>query len=248
MIYSTNNKPLVLVEAAADGFLMDMDIALYEDTIMIEGEEYEGSYGESILEANGIFLYEDGIVLEGKQAEEYRARKAEEREKRYLENERRNRPVKYQFGTTKGDWPGDYKYDKIDNDRKSRAIAMIGRAHDKHYAEYNKHNKEAQDAIHRAHVFAKKANDLNNTVPTEKTSRAHYAKVDRYNNTTDKYYNRYLDAEDKAEKSYIQSQKTRDNDVYRSTMRHLKNQDRIARSKKSTIQHNSTIFSDIEII
>ena len=89
MIYSPNNKPLVLIEEAADEFLEAVGVELFEDEISINGTLYEGAYGESILEANGIFLYEDGIVLEGKQAEEYlrnkqkqiTSRKADETEK-----------------------------------------------------------------------------------------------------------------------------------------------------------------------
>ena len=71
MIYSTNNKPLVLTEDAADEFLEAVGVKLYEDEISINGTLYEGSYGESILEANGIFLYEDGIVLEGQYADAF---------------------------------------------------------------------------------------------------------------------------------------------------------------------------------
>ena len=81
-IYKQNIDPIALTESDADEFLRDMDITLYEDTIMIEGTEYEGTYGEEVLAENGIFLYEDGIVLEGKQVEEYLKReKAEKAEK-----------------------------------------------------------------------------------------------------------------------------------------------------------------------
>lgn len=78
-IYKQNIDPIALTESDADEFLRDMDITLYEDTMVIEGTEYEGTYGEEVLAENGIFLYDDGIVLEGKQAEEYKARKAKEK-------------------------------------------------------------------------------------------------------------------------------------------------------------------------
>ena len=70
--------PITLTEADADSFLESVGIQLYEDKISINGTLYEGSYGEEILNENGIFLYEDGIVLEGKQAEEYKRKKFDE--------------------------------------------------------------------------------------------------------------------------------------------------------------------------
>ena len=83
MIYSVNNKPLVLIESDADNFLESVGVRLYEDEISINGTLYEGVYGESILAENGIFLYEDGIVLEGEAAkkvtiQDYKARKEKE--------------------------------------------------------------------------------------------------------------------------------------------------------------------------
>lgn len=97
MIYSVNNKPLVLTEDAADEFLESIGVELFEDEISINGTLYEGAYGESILEANGIFLYEDGIVLEGEEAEKYKARKEKEeiddykKHKNYQKNATRRR-------------------------------------------------------------------------------------------------------------------------------------------------------------
>ena len=63
----------------------------------------------------------------------------------------------------------------------------------------------------------------------------------------------YRDYQDKYDKDHNPNHLRRSVDVdtiatHRSIMRNLKNQDRIAKSKKSTVQHNSTIFSDIEII
>ena len=95
MIYSPNNRPLVLVEAAADSFLESVGVKLYDNEISINGTLYEGSYGESILADNGIFLYEDGIVLEGEQAEDYKARKAKEKAKSTNNSSRK----KYGLGT-----------------------------------------------------------------------------------------------------------------------------------------------------
>ena len=62
-IYKQNIDPIALTEADADAFLESVGVELFEDSIAIDGTLYEGTYGESILEANGIFLYEDGIVL-----------------------------------------------------------------------------------------------------------------------------------------------------------------------------------------
>ena len=97
MIYSTNNEPLVLIEADADSFLESVGVELFDDEIAINGTLYEGAYGEEILAENGIFLYEDGIVLEGKQAFAYSHAKkraaldAEEKDfnrytRRYIDN------------------------------------------------------------------------------------------------------------------------------------------------------------------
>ena len=77
MIYSIN-KSITLYSEAADKFLESVGVELYEDHVVIGEDAYLGADGEAILNENGIFLYEDGIVLEGKQAEEYKARKAED--------------------------------------------------------------------------------------------------------------------------------------------------------------------------
>ena len=81
-IYKQNIDPIALTEVDADAFLESVGVELYKDSIAIDGTLYEGAYGEEVLAENGIFLYEDGIVLEGKQAEEYKARKAKEKEDR----------------------------------------------------------------------------------------------------------------------------------------------------------------------
>ena len=52
----------------------------------------------------------------------------------------------------------------------------------------------------------------------------------------------------KADKAFHQYLRTYDDDVYRSAMRKLKREDKKKRSNNPAIQHNSTIFSDIEII
>ena len=77
-IYKQNIDPIALTEVDADAFLESVGVELYKDSIAIDGTLYEGAYGEEVLAENGIFLYEDGIVLEGEQAEAYKARKKKE--------------------------------------------------------------------------------------------------------------------------------------------------------------------------
>lgn len=77
MIY---NNSIILTEADADEFLESVGVELFENHATINGEAYSGPDAEFILEENGIFLYEDCIVIEGQQAEEYKKRKAKEAE------------------------------------------------------------------------------------------------------------------------------------------------------------------------
>lgn len=56
------------------------------------------------------------------------------------------------------------------------------------------------------------------------------------------------DAKAKADKAFHQYLRTHDDDVYRSAMRKLKREDKKKRSNNPTVQHNSTVFSDIEIV
>lgn len=84
MIYSKNNtesysESIALFGEEADAMLEFVGVALYESTIVIGENTYDGSEAEAFLAENGIHLYEDHIVLEGKQAEEYKARKAKEK-------------------------------------------------------------------------------------------------------------------------------------------------------------------------
>ena len=94
MIYSINESKSIVDRIAlfgeeADNFLESVEVALYEDTVAIGENVYDGAEAEEFLAENGIHLYEDHIVLEGKQAEEYKARKEKEKkDKDDKENER----------------------------------------------------------------------------------------------------------------------------------------------------------------
>ena len=84
MIYSVNESSNVYTESVAlfgqdaDEFLESVEVALYENTVAIGENTYDGADAEAFLAENGIHLYEDHIVLEGKQAEEYLERKQKE--------------------------------------------------------------------------------------------------------------------------------------------------------------------------
>ena len=96
MIYSVNESSNTYTESVAlfgqdaDDFLESVEVALYEDTVAIGENVYDGADAEAFLAENGIMLYEDHIVLEGKQAEEYKARKAKEREEAKEKDNLRN--------------------------------------------------------------------------------------------------------------------------------------------------------------
>ena len=85
MIYSVNESANTYTESMAlfgydaDEFLESVEVALYEDSVAIGENVYDGAEAEAFLAENGIHLYDDHIVLEGKQAEEYKARKAKEK-------------------------------------------------------------------------------------------------------------------------------------------------------------------------
>lgn len=132
MIYS-NNKPLVLTESTADEFLESVGVELFDDEISINGTIYEGTYGESILEENGIFLYEDCIVLEGEAAkkvtmQDYISRKAKEK--------------------------ADAK--KADNDRVNRRLGNIIRAGKDRDDERDRALKQRKADTHRRFAYADK--------------------------------------------------------------------------------------------
>jgi len=88
------NDGIILTEADADEFLESVGVELYENHVMINGQQYPGSKGEAILETNGIFLYEDHILIEGQQAEEYLKKKMDkynaDKEAEDQENEKYN--------------------------------------------------------------------------------------------------------------------------------------------------------------
>ena len=73
-------ESFLLTEGDADEFLESIGVALYEDFVTIGEYSIPGVEAEGILEEYGIFLYEEGIIIEGQQAEEYKARKAREAE------------------------------------------------------------------------------------------------------------------------------------------------------------------------
>lgn len=84
MIY--NNSSVKLYGEVADNFLESVGVNIFDDGDIAIGESiYDLSTGCDILEENGVILCEDCIVLEGKQAEEYKARKAKEKEDRERE-------------------------------------------------------------------------------------------------------------------------------------------------------------------
>ena len=232
MIYGNNNS-VRLYGKVADNFLESVGVSIFDDGDIAIGESiFDLSTACDILEENGVILCEDCIVLEGEQAEEYKARKAKEKADAKKAYDERNKPNKYQYGTTKGDkYPGYNNHSHKDIDRSLKADEMISRTRDRYFGDSKKHNKNVRDAIHRLE-------DLERNTPYDKRGNSAYQAEKK----------RYEDAVNKADKTHNQNMKTYDNDVYRSTMRYLKNQDRIARSKKSTVQHNSTIFSNVEII
>ena len=84
MIYSVGNKSAYTESVAlfgqdADEFLESVEVSLYEDTVAISENVYDGAEAEKFLAENGILLYEDHIVLEGRQALAYKNRKDSER-------------------------------------------------------------------------------------------------------------------------------------------------------------------------
>lgn len=87
MIY---NDSIILTEADADEFLESARMDLYENSLSINENIFDGIKGQEILESNGILLCEDCIILEGEQAEEYLRKKKEvkNKEKESIENDR----------------------------------------------------------------------------------------------------------------------------------------------------------------
>ena len=77
MIYS---RQIRLEGQEADNFLEASGITICDDEIIIEDAVVEFDAAIEHLAKNGISLYEDCIILEGKQAEEYKARKAKEKD------------------------------------------------------------------------------------------------------------------------------------------------------------------------
>jgi len=71
---------IILTEADADEFLESIGVTLYEKAMNIGGNIVFGVDGQEALQEYGIFLYEDYILVEGEQAEAYKAKKAKEKE------------------------------------------------------------------------------------------------------------------------------------------------------------------------
>ena len=251
MIYSTNNEPLVLIEDAADSFLESVGVRLFEDEISINGVMYEGSYGESILEENGIFLYEDGIVLEGEQAEEYKARKAKEKADAEEAESNRN---KRRYSKNSG-YGMFHKSKQDDFDRKIASAKIYDKEATKR-AEDKINAKLKLDSIKaRSNAFKKKMSELGPSPTGNKSSdiqkrKDWTRKYVAYRDEADKLDRYYLPMNRKdVEKAELSYNRIKDNKhsaqdaINRHMRRHPKQY-----GKKPSVQHNSTIFSDIEII
>ena len=258
-IYKQNIDPIALTEADADEFLRDMDITLYEDTIMIEGTEFEGTYGESILEANGIFLYEDGIVLEGKQADEYKARKAAEKEdnkKKEIDRARRrsrgyvgsDRGSNYRYGDSVSSLFKKFDDDKRDVDRHDKAFRMIDKAQNNYKKAAKRHYSDAIIAMGKSSKDDVALGRLENRYAYGGHTEDYRDEKNRLIDSKKKHDDEARSSFDKGDYQEKQARKASclDVDVYGPVTRHLKNQERINRSKKP--KNESTIFSDIDII
>ena len=70
---------IALFEEEADMMLESVGVTLYNDVVAIGESVYDGADAEAFLAENGILLYEDHIVLEGQQARDYKNRKQTER-------------------------------------------------------------------------------------------------------------------------------------------------------------------------
>lgn len=117
MIYS---RQIRLEGQEADNFLEASGITICDDEIIIEDAVVEFDAAIEHLAENGISLYEDCIILEGKQAEEYKARKAKERQedaKKYDYKHRRlfkiSQGEDYDKAHTMYQTDADKRYDKF---------------------------------------------------------------------------------------------------------------------------------------
>ena len=242
-IYKQNIDPIALTESDADEFLRDMDITLYEDTIMIEGTEFEGTYGEEILAENGIFLYEDCIVLEGEAAkkitkQDYMSRKAKEREeeaKKYdkYDNKgyKRNITPKKLMGSRANKHVGDKASLKQLSFNKGSF-----KNHDNTRAEDHIRRKYAEDIVERDRLnrdgsYSGKGMTIKRDKKGNNTAYSVDRRYDKYNKNS--YYSDEFCDEEKDKR--IAHNAARD-----AANRHLR--------RHSKYVKESTIFSDIEII
>lgn len=230
-IYKQNIDPIALTESDADEFLRDMDITLYEDTMVIEGTEYEGTYGEEVLAENGIFLYDDGIVLEGKQAEEYRARKAKARQ------------------TEKDNW--ENRYQKRMGDRSIRSV--IAPKDRPHYADrtWNDDDRDCRNNydVTSGGVEHNRVRNSPNLSPSQKLKHA----ANQHRNHSDAHQSVSKIADKRAYENKWANDNQKVNPI--STKFNLAyatdakaRHDRKQAKKYAKPKNESTIFSDIEII
>lgn len=191
MIYSVNESTMVntdkiaLFGEEADNFLESVGVTLYENTIAIGENEYNGSDAEAFLNENGITLYEDHIVLEGQQAEEYKARKAKEKaDQKAKEDERfvrRYAPTGIFTG-----YPGDK---------------------DRRYEHNNERTKKSPTII--SPTYASKSDDIRSTMATyinskesDRRYKNFYSKkfgtdeYDKADKEADNHYHNRAEAED----------------------------------------------------
>lgn len=92
---------IILTENDADEFLESIGVTLYENSMTIGETTISGIEGQNVLEGYGIFLYEDSILVEGEQAEAYKRKKEEEKaEQKEQDKERRER--RYGNGSAPG--------------------------------------------------------------------------------------------------------------------------------------------------
>lgn len=242
MIYGNNgatSTPVKLYGAVADNFLESVGVSIFDDGDIAIGESvFDLETGCDILEENGVILCEDCIVLEGKQAEEYKARKAKEREEEAK------------------------KYDKYDNKGYRRNITpkgMMGSRANKHVGDKaslkqlslnkgsfrNHNNTRSEDRVRRDMVEDIVERDRLNRHGSY-SGKGMEIRRDKKGNNTSYYTNTRDDAHNKNQwygDKFSDEEKNRriaHNAARDAANRHLR--------RHSKYVKESTIFSDIEII
>lgn len=125
MIYGNNNS-VRLYGKVADNFLESVGVSIFDDGDIAIGESiYDLSTACDILEENGVILCEDCIVLEGKQAEEYKARKAKEKDDH---DSALNKQALRRYPSPANNWEDNYgnKYKKSPTTKKLAKAALNG--------------------------------------------------------------------------------------------------------------------------